>query len=67
MTGVIGKVLFGKYELCKQIGAGGSGVVYLAWDRHLERYVVVKAEKQLEESKESDTLRSDILKKKWRC
>ena len=32
----------GKYELKERIGTGGSSTVYLAWDRHLERYVAVK-------------------------
>lgn len=40
-----GSLLMGKYELKEIIGTGGSGIVYLAWDRHLERYVVVKEEK----------------------
>ncbi|MDE7342234.1 MAG: serine/threonine protein kinase [Lachnospiraceae bacterium] len=53
-----GRILLGKYELRREIGVGGSGVVYLAWDRHLERYVAVKAEKQPEEP-----ARPDILKK----
>lgn len=38
-------VLAGKYELRKVIGEGGSGVVYLAWDRNLERLVAIKAAK----------------------
>lgn len=54
------KVLLGKYELQKQIGAGGNGIVYLAWDRHLERYVAVKAEKQPEKSKEADILKKEM-------
>ncbi|MBD5458737.1 MAG: serine/threonine protein kinase [Lachnospiraceae bacterium] len=60
MAGMEGKVLLGKYELCKQIGAGGSGVVYLAWDRHLERYVAVKEEKQPEESERTDILKKEM-------
>ncbi len=38
----------GKYELKERIGTGGSSTVYLAWDRHLERYVAVKEEKSVE-------------------
>lgn len=38
-------VLAGKYELRKVIGEGGSGLVYLAWDRNLERFVAIKAAK----------------------
>lgn len=55
-----GKVLLGKYELQEQIGAGGSSVVYLAWDRHLERYVAVKAEKRPEESGRMDILKKEM-------
>lgn len=43
-------VLMGKYELKEKIGTGGSGTVYLAWDRHLERYVAVKEEKEAEDN-----------------
>lgn len=52
--------MLGKYELLEQIGAGGSGVVYLALDRHLERYVAVKAEKQPEKSEETDILKKEM-------
>lgn len=55
-----GKVLLEKYELLERIGAGGSGVVYLAWDRHLERHVAVKAEKLSAEPASAGT---DILRK----
>lgn len=40
-------ILAGKYELLKQIGEGGCSVVYLAWDRHTERHVAIKAEKSM--------------------
>jgi len=33
---------FGKYVLLKQIGQGGIGVVYLAWDTYLSQYVALK-------------------------
>lgn len=55
-----GRVLLGKYELQEQIGAGGSSVVYLAWDRHLERYVAIKANKQPEKSEEADVLKKEM-------
>lgn len=45
-----GKVLAGKYEIQKILGEGASGVVYLAWDRHLLRQVAVKRQKQNENS-----------------
>lgn len=40
-----GRVLADKYVLGEKIGEGGSGIVCLAWDRHLERQVAVKAKK----------------------
>ena len=57
-----GKVLLEKYELLERIGAGGNGVVYLAWDRHLERHVAVKAEKRPAEpiSAGADILRKEM-------
>lgn len=42
----MGRILFHKYELIRQIGAGGSGKVHLAYDRHLERLVAVKESRQ---------------------
>lgn len=59
-VGTAEKVLLGKYELLEQIGTGGSGIVYLARDRHLERYVAVKAEKQPEKSEEADILKKEM-------
>ncbi len=59
-----GVVLLERYELCKKIGAGGSGAVYLAWDRHLERFVAVKEELRTAETesfaKDGDFLREEM-------
>lgn len=57
------KVLAGKYELREQIGQGGGGVVYLAWDRHLECPVAVKAEKLPEDVSPADISDEGILRK----
>lgn len=35
-------VLFGKYRLCRRLGKGRSGTVYLAYHRELEEYRAVK-------------------------
>lgn len=50
----MGRILFHKYELIRQLGAGGTGNVFLAMDRHLERLVAVKESREkisLEEMK----------------
>ncbi|MDQ2713591.1 MAG: protein kinase [Chloroflexota bacterium] len=39
----VGSVLNGKYQITKEIGAGGMGAVYLAEDQILKRRVVIKA------------------------
>ena len=35
-------VLFGKYQICRELGAGRSGTVYLEYHRELEQYRAVK-------------------------
>ena len=58
------KLLNDKYEIRSPIGEGGTGVVYLAWDKHLECSVAIKEEKMLGESsisvlkKEMDMLKN---------
>jgi serine/threonine protein kinase len=39
---LVGQLLDGRYEIRKSLDRGGMGTVYLAWDRTLERQVVVK-------------------------
>jgi serine/threonine protein kinase len=42
----IGRVLGGRYRVVARIGGGGMGVVYRAWDDHVDGYVVVKIPRQ---------------------
>ena len=37
-----GEILGGTYQVIKQIGRGGSGLVFLAYHRNLRKYVVIK-------------------------
>lgn len=39
---LVGQLLDDRYEIRKSLDSGGMGTVYLAWDRTLERQVVVK-------------------------
>lgn len=41
-VGIAEHVLFGKYRLCRKLGAGRSGTVYLAFHCELEEYRAVK-------------------------
>lgn len=54
------KILSGKYEILGQTGEGGCGVVYRAWDRHLERLVAIKTGKKGETPEEARILREEM-------
>lgn len=53
-------ILAEKYELREQIGVGGSGVVYLAWDRHLERLVAIKSQRFPQKEEDAGMLRQEM-------
>lgn len=53
-------ILAGKYELRKKIGEGANGIVYLAWDRHLERFVAVKEQKPVKGADEGEMLKKEM-------
>ena len=38
----IGESINGTYQVLREIGKGGTGVVYLAWHHNLQKYVVIK-------------------------
>ncbi len=37
-----GSILSGRYQLCREIGKGRTGTVYLAFHKELEEYRAVK-------------------------
>lgn len=55
-----GKTLAEKYEVERKLGEGASGVVYLARDIHLSRYVAVKKKKQ-NENQEDKSFRQELV------
>ena len=60
MSGQTENLLMGKYELKERIGAGSSGIVYLAWDRHLERHVAIKEAKCSAKQEENGMLKQEM-------
>lgn len=54
------KILAGKYELLEQIGEGGSSIVYLAWDKHIERRIAIKAQKEPEKDNAEEIFRNEM-------
>lgn len=57
-----GEILGGTYQVMKQIGRGGTGLVFLAYHRNLRKYVVVKRVQSGLANIESLRAETDILK-----
>ncbi len=58
-----GEILGGTYEILGELGAGGVGVIYLAWHRNLGKYVVVKRIRENFLGVLNERGEADILKK----
>ena len=41
-----GRIIASNYEIIKEIGAGGGGIVYLGRHRNLNKLIVLKADKR---------------------
>lgn len=59
----IGQIINGVYEVEEPIGEGGSGQVFKAWHKNLQKYVVIKRIKdnyvgRINERKEADILKN---------
>lgn len=52
-------VIAGIYEIQKQIGSGGGGIVYLGWHQRLQKAVVLKADKRKLSTK-PELLRNEV-------
>lgn len=57
-----GKTLHGRYVIDSAVGEGGGGVVYRAFDKNLQTYVVVKQIKESASSLLQSRAETDILK-----
>ncbi|MDD3279888.1 MAG: protein kinase [Lachnospiraceae bacterium] len=58
-----GTVLDGTYQIVREIGSGGTGIVYLAYHLRLQKYVVVKKIREDFVGSVNTRIEVDILKK----
>ena len=58
-----GEVLENRYKIIREIGEGGTGVIYLGWHMHLQKEVVIKKIKNEIATRINVRAEVDILKK----
>lgn len=58
-----GDILAGRYQIIERIGQGGTGIIYKAYDRNLQKYVVLKKIKDDYIYSLNNRAEADILKR----
>lgn len=58
-----GCVIQNRYQIIREIGAGGTGIIYLAFHLHLQKYVVVKKLKEHMAARVDIRAEVDVMKR----